>query len=205
LLRLIDTARRHPRSVVGALLLLWNTPHRVFQVAPQWRTWLGGWRHWHQQTIWTVPTRAWEVELIVGNCVLLPVEAIREAGLMNSQRYPNFGDAEYTPRLRRRGWRLLVEPRARVFCQPNAVPMRLRKRNLGEIFGALFVDLGHPYNLRRRLYACLDGAPSRGAGAVAFCVFFLRLLAARNIEGEWATRQAESPLYEVFANAVVQD
>jgi GT2 family glycosyltransferase len=59
--------------------------------------------HWFHQTVWTVPEKPWRVDLIVGNCVLVPTEAIKEVGLMDSKRYPNFGDAEYTPRLRRKG------------------------------------------------------------------------------------------------------
>ena len=201
---LIDTAQRHPRSVVGPLLLLWDTPHRLFQVAPKWSTMTGGWRHWYQQTIWTVPAKAWEVELIVGNCVLVPVEAIRGAGLMNSRRYPNFGDAEYTPRLRRKGWRLLIEPRARVFCQPNDVSARLREMPWRQMFNALLTDLGHRHNMRRRFYACMDGAPSRLQGLTAFCAFFLRLALGKNAEGEWAQKQDEPPLHQVFADAVVE-
>ena len=128
---MIGTARAHARSVVGPLLLLWDAPHRLFQTAPVWNTWLGGWRHWYGQTVWTVPDRPWEVELIVGNCVLVPSEALRECGLMDAKHFPNFGDAEFTPRLRRKGWRLLIEPRARVFCQPNDLPPRVRNKNLG--------------------------------------------------------------------------
>jgi hypothetical protein len=124
---------------------------------------------------------------------------------MNSRRYPNFGDAEYTPRLRRSGWRLLIEPRARVFCQPNTIPVRLRKRSLRKIFEALFLDLAHPYNLRRRFFAYLEGAPSKLAGVVGFCIFFARLPLGRNAEGEWATRQVERPLSELYADAVVGD
>ncbi len=202
---LVETARRHPRSVVGGLLLSWDTPHRIFQVAPKWSPWIGGWRHWVHQTVWTVPARAWQVDLIVGNCVLVPVEAFREAGLMDSSRYPNFGDAEFTPRLRRRGWRLLIEPRARVYCQPNDVPPRLRTMPWRQAFDALVTDLGHRHNLRRRFYACLDGAPNRWQGVLAFCMFLLRLLVGRNVEGEWAARQDERPLSELFADAVVEE
>src|SRR5690349_11091422 len=37
---LVETAEANPRSVVGPLLLLWNEPHKIFQVAPVWNTWL---------------------------------------------------------------------------------------------------------------------------------------------------------------------
>src|SRR5205823_5282998 len=82
LVRLVETAETNPRSVVGPVLLLWDQPHKVFQISPVWDTWHGGWRHWHQQTFWMLPKKTWKVDLIVGNCLLVPAEAIRECGLM---------------------------------------------------------------------------------------------------------------------------
>ena len=202
---MVETAEKYPRSVIGSLLLLWDTPHKLFQVAPEWNTWTGGWRHWYQQTIWTIPEKPWRVDLIVGNCVLIPVEAIREEGLMDSKRYPNFGDAEYTPRLRKKGWKLLIEPRARVFCQPNNIPASVKKMNFREKFDALFVNLGHISNLRRRFYSNWDGAPNKVKGATAFVMFFIRLLLKKNAEGDWAQNQDEKTLSETFAKTIVKD
>ncbi len=156
---MVETAEKYPRSIIGSLLLLWDVPHKLFQVSPLWQTFSGGWRHWRHQTIWTIPKKPWNVDLIVGNCVLIPVAAIMEEGLMNSARYPNFGDAEYTPRLKKKGWKLLIEPRARVFCQPNNVPPKVTKMSLKEMYNALFINLGHIHNLRRRFYSNIDGAP----------------------------------------------
>ena len=203
--RLVATAERHPRSVVGALLLRWDTPHVAFQVSPKWITRAGGWRHWVHQTVWTVPKKPWRVELIVGNCVLIPARAIREEGVMNSLRHPNFGDAEFTPRLRKRGWNLLIEPRARVFCQPNTIPPRVRRMSAREKFSALFGDLRNGHNLRRRFYVYWDGAPSRSQAVAAFCIFFIRAAMGRNLEGQWAQLQEEAPLSATFADAVVED
>lgn len=200
---LIETARANPRTVVGSLLLLWDTPHRLFQVSPEWNTWTGGWRHWYHQTVWTVPDRPWSVDLIVGNCVLFPARAFREHGLMNSLRYPNFGDAEITPRLRKKGWKLLIDPRARVFCQPNNIPKKVARMTFSEKVRALFLDLGHIHNVRRRFYANIDGAPSKIQGLTAFCVFFIRLFLGKNAEGEWVKYQKEKPLRETFADRVV--
>lgn len=203
---MVECAERHPRSVVGSLLLLWDTPHKLFQTAPVWSTRLGGWRHWQNQTVWTIPKSPWKVDIIVGNCVLVPAAAMREAGLMNSKRYPNFGDAEYTPRLRKLGWWLLIEPRARVFCQPNTLPPRIRAMGLRKMFSAMFVDLGNVHNLRRRLYANLDSAPSKSQGFTAFSVFLLRAAVGRSNEqvqtGETA---GEPPLSETFSSAVIAE
>ena len=202
---LVETAESNPRSVVGPLLLLWDQPHKVFQVAPVWNTWLGGWQHWFQQTVWTVPERTFEVDLIVGNCVLIPAETIKECGLMNSKRYPNFGDAEYTPRLKRAGWKLLIDPRARVFCQPNTVPASARKKSFGQMFNALFVDLKNVNSLRRRWYAYMDTAPSKVHGAAAFCIFIVRAFFRINPESPaFSEGNPEIPLRERFANSVIK-
>ncbi len=172
---MLETAESFPRSIIGSLLLLWDEPHKLFQVAPVWKTWKGGWQHYDRQTIWTIPKKPWEVDLIVGNCVLVPVQAILEEGLMNSKRYPNFGDVEYTPRLKKKGWKLLIEPRARVFCQPNDVPPKVSEMSLKKKFDVLFLNLGNGHNLRRRFYSHLDTAPTKTKGLIAFIMFFVQI------------------------------
>lgn len=201
---LVETALLNPRSIVGSLLLLWDTPHILFQVSPQWVTSLGCWRHWYKQTVWTIPDKPWEVDLIVGNCLLVPAEAIRECGVMNSDRYPNFGDAEYTPRLKRRGWRLLIDPRSRVFCQPNNLPARVTKMSLRAKINALIFDLKHIHNLRRRFYFYWDSVPNRAAAVAGFFIFFARVLLKRNAEGAWIQTLPEPALSETFAGRVVR-
>ncbi len=200
---MVETAEKYPRSVVGSLLLLWDAPHKIFQVAPIWNTLKGCWQHWEQQTIWTVPTKPWEVDIIVGNCVLVPVEAIREQGLMNSKRYPNFGDAEYTPRLKRNNWRLLIDPRARVFCQPNTIPKRISSMNLKEKFNALFLNLGHGQNLRRHFYHYIDSAPSRLQGFIGFIIFFIQI-GLQKIFG-FTNNKSETDISVTFANRTMKD
>jgi GT2 family glycosyltransferase len=200
---MVETAEKYPRSVVGSLLLLWDVPHKLFQVAPIWNTLKGGWQHWEQQTIWTVPTKPWEVDIIVGNCVLVPVKAIREQGLMNSKRYPNFGDAEYTPRLKRNNWRLLIDPRARVFCQPNITPKRIGSMSLKEKFNALFLNLGHGQNLRRHFYHYVDSAPSRLQGFIGFIIFFINAFLQKGLG--IPKSKSETDISLMFANTVIKD
>ncbi len=204
--KMVETAERYPQSIIGSLLLLWDTPHKLFQVAPKWNTWHGGWQLWEHQTIWTIPKKPWEVDIIVGNCVLVPVEAIREEGLMDSKRYPNFGDAEYTPRLKRKGWKLLIDPRARVFCQPNTIPKKVTNMSLREKADALFFNLGHIQNLRRRFYTYIDGAPTKMQGFAGFVIFFVRL-GWNKLKGKSTLRRVvkEIDLSILFADAVVED
>jgi len=202
---LIECAKKYPHSVVGATLLSWNTPHKLFQVSPEWQTKLGGWHHWYQQTIWTIPTKPWKVDIIVGNCVLFPVQAIREVGLMDEKRFVQYGDAEYTPRMRRRGWQLLIEPRARVFCKPNDLPPKLREMPIKMMLRALFFEPQNVHSLRRRLNTNLFGAPTKLQGVAAFVIFFARLLARRNTESSaFGAREIEAPLAETFADKVIR-
>jgi GT2 family glycosyltransferase len=203
---MVETAEKFPRSVVGSLLLLWDRPHKLFQTAPVWDTLKGGWRHWSHQTVWTVPDKPWSVDLIVGNCLLVPAAAIEECGLMDAKRFPNFGDAEYTPRLKRAGWQLLIDPRARVFCQPNNIPERIRNKTLRKLFVDLVVDLKNVHNLRRRLYANLLGGPNKVAGLTAFIAFLVNAAMGRNVETtRWADANPEPPLKQVFASRVVDE
>jgi GT2 family glycosyltransferase len=201
---LVETAEQNPRSVVGPLLLLWDQPHRIFQTAPVWRTLEGGWVHWYSQTVWTVPDKPWHVDAIVGNCVLVPREGFTECGLLDSARHPLYGDAEFTPRLKKHGWNLIIDPRSRVFCQPNVVPTRVTSMSLRELFNALFVDLKNGHNLRRRLYVNLDTGPSRSHAVFAFLIFLARALIGRQQErSAYGRRRPEKPLREVFANSVI--
>jgi GT2 family glycosyltransferase len=202
---LVECAETFPRSVVGSVLLNWETPHKVFQVSPKWNVWKGGFQHWSQQSVWTIPDRPWEVELIVGNCVLYPAEAIKEVGLMDEKHLVQYGDAEYTPRMRRKGWRLLIEPRARVFCEPNALPDKFRDMPFLEKLKALFTSPTSAHSIYRRIYMNLDGAPSKLQGLIATPVFYLRVLAGVNTEGFGSVSADEKPLRELFADKVVQE
>lgn len=201
---MVETAEKYPKSVVGSLLLLWDTPHRLFQTSPIWDTWSGGFRHFYNQTVWTIPEKTWEVDLIVGNCVLVPAEAIEKYGLMDSKRFPNFGDAEYTPRLQSKGYKLFIEPKARVFCMPNNIPAKVVKMSFKQKLDALIFNLGHIHNLRRRFYSTMAGAPTAWQGIVAYGIFFVRLAFRKNAESFWAEKQPERPLKEVFAERIVK-
>lgn len=203
---MVETAEKYNRAVVGPLLLLWDAPHKLFQTSPVWKTWAGGWQHWSHQTVWTIPDRAWKVDLIVGNCVLVPAAAIKECGLLDAKHFPNFGDAEYTPRLRRAGWDLLIDPRSRVFCQPNYIPARVRDKSFGTMFYDLFIDLKFGHSLRRRFYACVKGGPSKLQGIAAFFSFLFLAATDRSAESQKLSEgRSEPPLKDTFSAAVIND
>ena len=196
---LVETAEKTQPSIVGAVLLLWDTPHKVFQTSPVWDTLSGGMIHLNKQTVWTLPERPWNVRQIVGNCVLYPAEAIRQGGLMDSKRFKMLGDAEYTPRLKRMGWNLLIDPRARVFCKPNDAAKGFRSMSLSAKVRETFFNPSGPYDVRRRLHMVLENAPSTIHGIAAFIIFYFRAAIGKNAEGQWGQKRNERPLAEIHS------
>jgi len=184
--RLILCAQQNKKSVIGALLLDWNHPEHVMATGVRWDTWYGGWRHPQSITAWDVPKDAWEVEIIVGNCVLYPTDAIEQVGLMNEKAIPLYGDAEYTPRMRRAGWKLLIEPAAYVWCQPNTSPPSLRTLSIRKLLSALLIDQKNRYNLITGFRSHWGGAPSRLSGLVSYIIRIFRLtLHGLGLGGSW--------------------
>ena len=200
---MVESAEHYSPCVVGGLLLSWEKPHSIFQVSPTWRTLWGGWRHWQQQTIWTVPESSWEVDLIVGNCMIVPADAVKRFGPMNEVLFPNSGDAEFTPRLKRNGFRLIIDPRVRVFCQPNEIPKSIALMSWKERYRYLWGDIRMKQNLRRRLYGWIHGGPDPFRGVIAFVIFFIRYLLGINLEGEYANRVTEAPLKETLRHRTI--
>ena len=178
LVRMVDCAQRHPRSVIGALLLRWDAPNQIAQYAPRWDTWSGGWTWPQNLTVQTVPQGPVDVELIPGNCVLLPRAAVQQEGLMNERAFPyGWGDAEYTSRLRKGGWRLLIESGARVWVEPNLLTPKAPLSQMPRLAALreLLADRRSHRNLVQTFFIYWHVAPSRWKGVVAFIVRLTRL------------------------------
>ena len=174
--RMIKTAETNPHSIIGALLLLWDEPHKVFQVGQIWNTWNGGWKIPQNLTVSNVPSEAFEVECIVGNCVLFPIDAIRECGRMDEKRFPHgWGDAQYSIRMRKAGWKLFIEPKSLVWCEPNTNPTPLHFLSIREQLRILLRDERHPMNLKRQIVARWESAPSKPQAVAAFSVYLVTL------------------------------
>ena len=174
--RLIKTAEANPRSVIGALLLLWTEPHRVFQVGYEWKTLAGGWLQKENLTAFDFPQEPFEVEGLAGNCLLFPVAAIRECGLMDEKKFPHgWGDFQWVVRMKNMGWRLLIEPKALVWCEPNTNPKPLRQLKKSEILRILFRNRRHPLNLHRQFVMRWESAPTKTMAFLGFLFYVLNL------------------------------
>lgn len=174
--RLIAASDSFPNSIIGALLLLWDQPHKVFQVGQTWKTFKGGWVIPEDLTAFNVPKIPFDVECIVGNCVLFPVNAIRENGLMDEKKFPHgWGDAQYLMRMRKAGWNLKIDPRSLIWCEPNTYPAPLNTLGIKGALNILFKNERHPLNLKRQLVARLESAPSKPKAVMAFVIYLLSL------------------------------
>jgi GT2 family glycosyltransferase len=174
--RMISTAEQNPRSIIGALLLLWDEPHKVFQVDVTWRTFQGGWVMPSDLTAFSVPQEPFDVDVLVGNCLLFPVAAILDGGLMDGTRFPDgWGDAQYLARMKHRGWRLLVHPKAYMWCEPNTYPAPLHQTSIKQAARNLFLNRRHPTNLWRQFIARWESAPSRLLAVVAYTIFVAQI------------------------------
>ena len=174
--RLVETALDNERSVIGALLLLWDRPHIVFQVGQKWKTAQGGWIIPEDLTAFNVGSEPFDVECLVGNCTLVPSAAVSECGVLDATTFPHgWGDAQYFMRLRKGGWRLMIDPRSYVWCEPNTNPPPLHTRGMGDIIRTLFVNRRHPLNFQRQLIARWESAPNRLLAISAFGVYVLSL------------------------------
>jgi len=196
--RIVACALNWRRSVVTPLLVRWDDERTVFQVAPVWSTWFGGWRHWTGQTVATMPCAPFEVEMIVGNAMLMPADAIGSHGFMDERWLPHAGsDADLTVRLRKAGYRLIVEPRARLLCLPNTPPPRLRDAPFSKRFTMLWTDLRDKHNLRARFVINWRTAPTEWLGVAATVIFALRMaLKWLGLSRRWPDGWDEQPLLQ---------
>lgn len=197
---LVKCARQYEPALVGALLLRWDAPHLTFQVGQRWDTWFGGWRVPQRLPLSGVPARPWEAETLAGNCILVPAAAFRQCGLLDARRFPHRGaDAEFCARALRAGWRLLVAPRARVFCQPNSAGPSLRRRGVAAAWDALLRDRVHPSYLPVAWRIRWASAPSTMRGALAVAMFTSRLPWLAMGWGRWPRWPDPVPRWRVAA------
>jgi GT2 family glycosyltransferase len=183
LVSLVACAHQHHRSVVGALLVAQGRESYAFQIAPQWSLRFGGQQMPHQLAVDALPNGPFEVECIVGNCVLVPVDAIRAVGLLDGRR--GWGDADWTMRMRRAGWQLLVEPAAVVRCEPNmARPSISRRSGIGGVRSVLF-DRRDARSLRWQWGHLMGSSPTRWHALAAFAVYTGRMVVKALGFGTW--------------------
>lgn len=124
--RLLDSARRHAPAAVGSVIRDVDPPHGVLSVGASVDPWrfvvrdrvdsheAGG----HGGRV--SDDHLHDVDALSGRGVLFPVSAFRAAGTMRARWLPHyFADYELSLRVRRAGYRLLVDDRAAVLSKSD--------------------------------------------------------------------------------------
>jgi len=136
---LVDSARRCKPAAVGSIIRDIASPHPVLSVGARidaWRLVVRDRLEASSEADSLLPAlddHLHEVDALSGRGVLYPVDAFRSAGTMRARWLPHyFADYELSFRVRRQGYRLLVDDRATVFSPEDygsrAIAATLRQR-----------------------------------------------------------------------------
>jgi GT2 family glycosyltransferase len=113
---LVACADAHPRCLVGSLVLYHDNPQRVWCAGGtiSWpvrgEAMMGGGKH--PNTF----AKPFEVDWLPGMGTLIPRALFEQIGGYDSVAMPQYlADTDYALRARRAGWRIIVEPRSRVY------------------------------------------------------------------------------------------
>jgi len=122
------------------------------------------------------PTEPGEVDWISGCALLVRAAAVREAGLMDERYFLYWEETEWCLRIREAGWRIVMEPRARLWHKGVQVDYR----------PAPHVAY---YFTRNRLLTLAKHHASLGAWLVAYTEI-LRTLASYTVRRQWRPQRA---------------
>lgn len=115
--RLVDLAKLEPDAgVIAPAICYLDDPQRVWSA--------GGTIDWQRGTVKTsyldaslsdLPRRPYTTDHVTGCCMLLRIEALRRAGLIDPRFFLYFEETEWCVRIARAGYQIMVNPEARIW------------------------------------------------------------------------------------------
>jgi len=105
-----------------------------------------------------------EVSTLTGRGVLIPIKAYQDYGLYNEQHYRQFGDPEFSKRMEKAGYKLLVSYDAVVFSS-ELPELRREKYRLSDL-RKYFWSTRSNFDLRFRFWFALDTSRSVFQGII---------------------------------------
>jgi GT2 family glycosyltransferase len=196
LLEMVSCALAFPDSIVGAVLVRWDTPDLVFQVDPRWDTLYGGWHFSQTVRVSDVPDLPFDVQSVVGNFVLYPAARLSGSELLPAQRFPYlWGDVQFVRNLQRQGMRTIICPSAIVRCEPNTLPKSLGSMKKGEMLRTFLTSNRHPSAFRPIWNSRRYSAPSFMKACVATAIQLSRMLLRMLGLGRWPDQPVRGPLF----------
>jgi len=101
------------------------------------------------------------VDALPGRCVLYPLAVFNDIGNFDYCNFPHYnGDTEYTIRAKRRGWDLILDPKATIYINSEATGLNPMFRNitLKEMIQS-FTSIKSSNNIKIRTKFALNVAP----------------------------------------------
>jgi len=160
-------ARVDALTLVAPKTYLLGKPGRLDDAVGAFDWLRGTWKHrtlGHRET--AVDMRAHLVEVANLSCLLVPIGAFRDAGLLDDAFFVYYDDTDFCRRVTDRGYRIAFEPASIVYHHKGAT--------LGgqmSAFGCYYLTRNRPYLIRKHV--------GRGPRFWAFLGYFLATRAAR--------------------------
>lgn len=156
-----------PRTLVAPRTYLAGQPGILDDSAGEF-DWLRG--TWKRRTLGRAERpedrRPHAVDTANLSCLLVPVGAFREVGLLDDAFFVYYDDTDFCRRTREAGYRILLEPASVVFHRKGAT-----LGGQASAFGCYYLARNRPYLLRKYL--------GRGPRYAAFLAYYLATRAAR--------------------------
>jgi len=122
LLRMLETAQKHPKSIVCCLICYENRPDIVLS-AGRYRAGFLGYTtpaKYADQNVAAVTEEIIRTELESGYAMLIPVELFKLIGSFDAEKFPHhMGDMDFVLRARNAEYPVLVNTRARLYTNPG--------------------------------------------------------------------------------------
>lgn len=118
--QIVKTAKKHPRSIVGSFCITTSKPVKVVEAGVR-IDWPTGIVYSIAEAISSDPSYYSgmdiidQIDALPGKGTLIPVSVFREVGSINYKKFPHYiADYEFFNRVKRSGYELLVDVKARV-------------------------------------------------------------------------------------------
>ena len=171
---LVETARRHPRSLVTSKMYDYADRGFIFSFGGVINWYVGEIRDRNNRRDRFDFDRVSDCDWLHGSSTLIPAAAFAEIGFFDRENCPQYqGDAEFSLRAKRRGYRLLVEPRSVVYNRTKVSSGTAALNR--ERIGAMLTGYRSPFYFRANYKLYRDYCPCRPV-MLFLAVRYLRML-----------------------------
>lgn len=151
---LVDTSKNHPKSVIGCIIFYMNDHSRVWYFGGELNDKIAD-IEMHKGTAKDFPQLS-ETGVLTGMGVFIPANVFKEVGLYDAKNFPQyFADSDFSLRAKAAGYKLFVDPKAKVYSDVSSswIRAKLKKPTPGFIYQLFFKDRSpHSIKIRYKFY-----------------------------------------------------